>query len=266
MHMLVAALGISVTPALYADQCLTLQAFWHSASAEQMWVHDCAEGGWKGGGTDCCKYYGVTCDKTGAIVALNLNGCGIKGGTFGDLLTLPTLVNISFAGNELHGSFPSKTTKTLEILELYSNKLSGKLTALVGATSLTIADLHHFNEFSGPLPLMPETLGYISVANNHLTGSIPHQWANLKNLGTIGLAYNMPSGGLSSLAPMAELKVIFLRNNSPTGALPAVPMGLGALHIDANHLIDLDMRSICASAPAGGWHKGGCAAVSTLLF
>jgi Leucine-rich repeat (LRR) protein len=181
----------------------------------------------------------------------------------GDLLTLDSLVNASFAGNELYGSLPtSGISKSLSILELYSNKLSGSLSALTSATSLTIADLH-FNLFEDSLPELPETLQYISVANNHLTGSIPHQWSSLKNLGTIGLAYNSFTGGLAALAAMPALKVIFLRNNSFTGAFPAVPMGLGALYLDANQgITSVDMSSICASAPAGGWHEGGCAAVS----
>jgi hypothetical protein len=64
------------------DQCLILRNFWANSSAEQLWVHECAEG-WKEGGTDCCGYYGVTCDSK-SIVELNLNGCGIKGGSFGE--------------------------------------------------------------------------------------------------------------------------------------------------------------------------------------
>jgi hypothetical protein len=52
--------------------------------------------------------------------------------------------------------------------------------------------------------------------------------------------------------------VIFLRNNTFTGVVPPLPAQLGALYLDHNSgLTGVDPKSMCASAPTGGF-KPGC--------
>jgi hypothetical protein len=66
-------------------------------------------------------------------------------------------------------------------------------------------------------------------------------------------------GSLSTLASMPLLKVVFLRNNSFSGAVPKLPNHLGALYLDHNKgLSSLDADSVSNSAPSGGFVPGGC--------
>jgi hypothetical protein len=200
-----------------------------------------------------------------------LSGCGIKG-KIGSLLSIGTAQSVSLANNQLYGPLPSSLSaaSSLKSLTLYENHFTGPLDSLGTAHGLTLFD-GHFNNFTGTLPASLSTqtdLSYISVANNNLHGTIPPSWAALKKLGTIGLAYNKFSGPVTPLGSMPKLVVIFLRNNTPgfSGALPPLPANfsgaqqhLGALFLDGNPLLtSLDAKSICASAPAGGF-KAGCA-------
>jgi hypothetical protein len=104
-----------------------------------------------------------------------------------------------------------------------------------------------------------ESLSYISVANNKLTGTIPAEWGGLKKLRTIGLAYNELKGSLAPLGQMPFLSVIFVRNNSFSGPVPGLPKSVSAFYVDGNVGLDsVDIATICDSAPPGGFNEGGC--------
>jgi hypothetical protein len=64
-----------------------------------------------------------------------------------------------------------------------------------------------FNFFTGPLPSFAsaESLAYISVTNNKLTGTVPASWKALSKLETLGLAYNKLSGSIDWLITKAVL-------------------------------------------------------------
>ena len=101
---------------------------------------------------DCCSWNAaITCGSNKQITALNLRGCGIKG-QIGNLLSIPTLVNVSLDSNELYGKLPADLTRSMALhtLTAYGNKLSGDLCALAPLTSLITLDLH-FNELTGLL-------------------------------------------------------------------------------------------------------------------
>jgi hypothetical protein len=257
----IVVLGCLVTISSAKNQCIILAEFHDDTSKEGLWHHACDDG-W-GVANDCCKWNpAITCDANGQVVALNLRGCGIRG-QLGQLLTIPTLVNVSLDSNSLYGPLPTdmSSAKALRSISAYGNTLSGVLDSLKAASSLVTLDLH-FNNFTGGLSFANNLiyLAYLSLANNGLTGPIPQQWSSLTKLSTLGLAYNKLSGNLTVLGSMPELAVIFLRNNTPGffGSLPKLPKYLKALFIDGNPLLNsLDTSSICASAPVGGF-KPGC--------
>jgi hypothetical protein len=95
------------------------------------------------------------------------------------------------------------------------------------------------------------------LANNHLTGSIPIGYAKLTNLETLGLADNKLVGNLNVVNSLKKLKVIYMRNNSFTGAMPSIPPTAAVVDLDCNKLSSFP-TDVCAH-PIGAYTKpGGC--------
>jgi hypothetical protein len=136
MQNIIALLGSLVTISSAKNQCIILAEFHDDTSKEGLWHHACGDG-W-GVANDCCKWNpAITCDANGQVVALNLRGCGIKG-QLGQLLTIPTLVNVSLDSNSLYGPLPTdmSSAKALRSISAYGNTLSGVLDSLKAASSL----------------------------------------------------------------------------------------------------------------------------------
>jgi hypothetical protein len=254
------------------DQCGLLVKF-QKQMGGNLWDNGCSSG-WSPRNTtpDCCSWNRRTieCDANNKVVVLNMGGCGIQGQFVdGDsVFRIPTLQEFYLdnqgSAKGVYGPLPGvdvPLAKALTNFTAYKNSLSGPLEMFGSLTNLKQLDLH-FNQYSGTLPAvwhLMTNLHYLSLANNQLQGSIPSSWTAFTQLGTLGLAYNSLTGSLAPLAAMKSLKIIFLRNNSFSGAVPPLPQNLGALYLDNNpNLTSVDSASICASAPADGWNKGGC--------
>ena len=102
------------------------------------------------------------------------------------------------------------------------------------------------------------TLEYISLANNHLTGSIPASYAKYSNLDTLGLAYNNLTGTLDVVNGLKGLKVIYMRQNRFTGAMPSIPTGAAVADFDHNQLSTFPADVCQAPLPGAYANPGGC--------
>jgi Leucine-rich repeat (LRR) protein len=166
------------------------------------------------------------------------------------------------APGQLQGTLPQDLafSTSLETLELYGNTFSGGLGMLSNLSGLKYLDLH-FNHFDGQIPdlsLSTATLQYISLANNLLTGSIPPHFALMSNLGTLGLAHNHLSGSLDIVDSLKKLDVLYMRNNSFTGAMPTIPPNASVVDLDHNELTSFP-RGVCSKPYPGAYaNHGGC--------
>jgi hypothetical protein len=98
----------------------------------------------------------------------------------------------------------------------------------------------HYNRLEGPLPRLPVTsagvLNYVSFAGNGFTGPVPaDNWAKaLAGVEILGLANNRLAGPAAFVAGLPKLLVVFLRNNSFTGEIPALPSTVAVADFDHN--------------------------------
>ncbi len=152
-------------------------------------------------------------------------------------------------------------------LELYGNTFDGGLSGLSQLKNLELLDIH-FNHFSGPLPDMTnsaDTLHYVSVANNQLTGSIPASWNRLTKLDTLGLAFNNFEGSLGVVRHMPLLVVVYTRDNQfstfeekgVNSTSPLFGKSVMVLDLDRNNFPCSELSKIPTTLPALA-NAGGC--------
>jgi hypothetical protein len=155
----------------------------------------------------------VTCTTNGHVSKIGLGGCNLLGPLSvvkgKSIFSLPELeeFHVESGGDGakckekrgLTGPLPLDiaTAFNLTVIGAYCNSFDGSLARLALLPKLTILDFHH-NNFTGYLPSLAckATLKYISFANNKLEGPIPRDWSRLKELETVGLAYNKLTGSI----------------------------------------------------------------------
>ena len=146
---------------------------------------------------DCCDYdnTGVQCINGVATkiewTDMNLNG------TIETIYIPPNVTSLYLYGNLLSGSIPGGFPEGLQNLGLSNNKLTGNF------------------------PILPESLSYLSVGNNLLSGRISFNQP-FNNLVVFGADFNNFSG---EIAPFPKsLKQIFLTHNLLNGSFPTLPV------------------------------------------
>ncbi|KAJ3692066.1 hypothetical protein LUZ60_012416 [Juncus effusus] len=116
---------------------------------------------------------------------------------------LMNLEHFDLAWNNITGRIPPWiwSFKNLQILYLYSNKLSGEINITGQIQSLGLTE--------------------IDISINNIIGSIPNEFGKLKNLSVLHLYYNHFSGEIpSSIGLLPQLGDIRLFNNNLSGSLP----------------------------------------------
>lgn len=150
------------------------------------------------------SWHGVTTDRNGRVIELDLNRNLLSGSLPAGLGGLPNLKILRMSGNNLEGSIPVglSNLSALTNLELDDNNLSGSIPAELGNLSnLAWLDLSG-NELSGPLPTELSKLTSLSVvalSDNGLTGAFPW-WLNA----------------------LDDLLILHVSGNNFTGCMPAV--------------------------------------------
>ncbi|CAL1409268.1 unnamed protein product [Linum trigynum] len=210
-----------------------------------------------------------------SLHTLYLDDCSLSGSVPDFIGNLTSLTDFSLRFNSLSGRFPDNIFRNLvqlEVLDLHSNKFSGWFPGTFGSLShkLTYLDVSN-NNFTGPIPSLifnlpklqildcsynqllyldlsynmiegplsiPRSpqLQYLAVANNKLTGRMPHHICNLPLLTVINLSNNNLSGTIPKcLVNLTDLRVLQLRMNNFHGSVPSIFGNMSSLeNLDLN--------------------------------
>ncbi|KAJ3328562.1 hypothetical protein HDU76_009737 [Blyttiomyces sp. JEL0837] len=173
-------------------------------------------------------------------------------GTFPDVGKLVNMVEINLGNSGFTGSLPSSigNLKNLKKWSSDRNNLQGEIPSTIAScTQLQIFN-SQYNQHSGPmadsLSTLPnlqqvdltgnfftqipssafsnsvQTLTYLALGENAITGSIPLSLTKLYNLQSLNLNDNLFSGPLlDEVAAMISLTNLTLNNNSLSGVIPA---------------------------------------------
>ena len=163
------------------------------------WLTDAPVGTW----------YGVTTNRRGRVINLDLGENRLRG-------TIPS--TLGFLGG-------------LKFLDLSENELSGPIPPALGnIATLEKLDLAH-NELSGVIPLELGgliNLESLSLWDNRLRGEIPAALGDLTNLTMLDLADNRLTGTVPlQLGKLTNLDELYLSGNRLRGCLPAVWRDVG---------------------------------------
>ena len=183
----------NVMPALVSERD-ALIALYHAAGGENWsqngnWLTDEPLGSWQG----------VTTDKNGSVIQLDLNRNLLRGYIPAGLGSLLHLRILRMSGNNLEGPIPAALSNlsALTNLELDNNNLVGTIPAGLGRLlNLTWLDLSG-NDLSGPVPTELSQLTGLSVvalSGNNLTGAFPWWLSELDDLLLLHLAGNQFTG------------------------------------------------------------------------
>ncbi|KAJ8747410.1 hypothetical protein K2173_013014 [Erythroxylum novogranatense] len=198
-----------------------------------------------------CNWLGISCNRAGSIVQINLTNADLKG-KLQELSfpSFPNLAYLDFSVNELYGIIPPEIGQLSKLiyLDLSTNRLSGTIpreislltnlqtlhiveNQLNGAIPEAIGHLNslsdlalYTNQLEGPIPASIGKLSNLSdlyLYENKLSGSIPPEIGNLSNLVVLYIDTNNLIGPIpATLGNLTNLKVLSLFNNQISGSIP----------------------------------------------
>ena len=185
-------------------------------SKNRNWLSDAPMGEW----------YGVTTNKSGYVIEIDLSENELRGGIPSELGTLTNLRVLSLRDNQLSGDIPSELGHLSNLMELnlLRNGLSGEVPPELGSLSnLTILDLSD-NDLSGEVPSelgKIRNLTHLYLRGNQLSGEIPTWLGSLTDLTGLDLSGNQLSGEIpSELGSLTKLMYLHLRINQLSGEIP----------------------------------------------
>ncbi|KAF4398958.1 hypothetical protein G4B88_023552 [Cannabis sativa] len=169
-----------------------------------------------------------------SVERLNLGGNDLHGIISSAIGNLTSIVYLDLSYNSLEGNLPSSMGElcNLESVLLNENKFGGGLSEFLenlrGCNLNKITSLIlDGNMFSGQLKDDTfekfETLSYLSLSQNMLSGSIPASLGKLSSLNTFDIRYNQFNGSLpESFGGMSSLESIDISDNHLEGVVSEI--------------------------------------------
>ncbi|RIA04964.1 hypothetical protein BRARA_K00753 [Brassica rapa] len=164
------------------------------------------------------------------LVEFNMGYNYFKGDIPATLANMSTLQHFLINDNSMTGSIRSSIGKLrhLQYVFLSNNFWVGDLQFLDALTNCTqlVALSASGSRLGGQLPSslanLSTNLRFLDLANNLISGSIPHQIGNLVSLQEITLGGNLLTGLLTaSIGKLLRLQVLNLSSNSISGEIPS---------------------------------------------
>jgi len=146
-----------------------------------------------------CYWYGVTCDKWGYVVDLDLGFNGLLGLVPKEISLMKYLEGLRLTANDLQGVIPTSigNLSNLQVLQLNMNGFFGMIPSTMGELA-SLRELHLYgNYFDGTLPTeigQMKNLEILDLYANYLKGKIPKEISELKYLKGIFLNDNELGG------------------------------------------------------------------------
>ncbi|MBO7411908.1 MAG: hypothetical protein J6T92_08305, partial [Ottowia sp.] len=167
------------------------------------------------------------------LVTLDLNENKLKG-TLPDLSQLSQLVKLNLWGNQLEGTLPNLLPLSkLVTLDLGNNyQLSGPLPDLSQFPLLETAVLWN-NKFTGPIPALPDSLLFLGLSGNQLSGAMPQRLPPKLQGFWVGDNPLQP-GPIPELHD--NLEEFRAENCQLTGTIPELPANLRDFGVERNQL------------------------------
>ncbi|KAI5671219.1 hypothetical protein M9H77_11583 [Catharanthus roseus] len=182
-----------------------------------------------------------------SIQSLDLSHNSLSGLLPPALLRLTSLVSLNLSLNGFTKKIPKgfELMTNLEVLDLHGNKFDGNIDPefllLTSATHVDLSDnmlVGSTSEQQKFLPGISETVKYLNLSHNQLTGSLVGEAQAFQNLKVLDLSYNQLSGELPGFNFVYELEILKLGNNLFSGFIPN-----DLLKGDALVLTELDLSS-----------------------
>ncbi|XP_015626358.1 receptor kinase-like protein Xa21 isoform X2 [Oryza sativa Japonica Group] len=207
------------------------------------------------------EYFGITNNNiTGTIPEsignlvnldeLDMENNLLMGSLPASLGNLKKLNRLSLSNNNFSGSIPvtlGNLTK-LTILLLSTNALSGAIPSTLSNCPLEMVDLS-YNNLSGPIPkelfLISTISSFLYLAHNKLTGNLPSEVGNLKNLDELDLSDNTISGKIpTTIGECQSLQYLNLSRNFIEDTIPPSLEQLRGLLV-----LDLSQNNLSGTIP-----------------
>nr|GEX19392.1 receptor protein-tyrosine kinase CEPR1-like [Tanacetum cinerariifolium] len=180
------------------------------------------------GSKPVCNYTGISCDKQGYVVKVDMSGWVLSGRIPENICSfLPRLKSLNLGYNKFDGDFPHSITNCslLEELNITHNNLTGKLPDLSPMQSLRLLDLSS-NFFAGTFPISFINLTNLEIVNFNENGGfdlwkLPKNVSRLVKLKSMILSTCMVSGSIpKSIGNMTSLVDLELSGNFLVGPVP----------------------------------------------
>ncbi|CAK9163738.1 unnamed protein product [Ilex paraguariensis] len=183
-----------------------------------------------------CKWLGITCNKVGNVIELNLAYTGLQGTLLHlNFSSFPNLLRLDLKFNKLTGPIPADIgmLSNLQFLDLSTNSLNGTVPISLGNLTKVVEIDVSRNGLTGKLwsglfpdGTSPAKTGLISLQRllaqtTMLGGRIPSEVGNMKNLEALILDNNYFFGPIPpSLGNLSKLDTLRLNENQFSGNIP----------------------------------------------